>query len=498
MNGKTNASDITVNQIVNGVLIPLEPATDFKIGSGSGRAYFTWTDPVDKYTTPGDELVSQWEKSVVVRKKDSVPSNIDDGTVVLTETVRNQYQTNQYIDETVDDDTTYYYSVYPVTTTDLVSDSIGGVAVIPMGGEPGFKAILDNLFTISKHDYSLYSLCAGSNNSIAVIVEYNVRRDYTGKTHFIDLDLTHHDGTGINQDGDPAVGELKDYVIFNEAYFGSDNVPSDWTFAYNNDMSRISLPVHLYKTLGKSVTNPSKQVVMFAGSSGYQYSGHKYIQIVNNDLTVQTINEQLDQVHFRMSGTYVGSYYLYGNGKTSSSTTSYNDTTMYAFDNDYTRIINVDPMTLLGNSGWAYQVDAYGIFTSYQSKYFEAWDSNLTHIPYTSYAQQLNTILSDILEGSTVYDLSYGDVDRTMNYQYGNYAMLPFSTYTSSPAGISDLMCDIIMINPDMSITRRHLTDFSDNVADITYDPLTILDDMYIYYTSNSNTRTIGLFVLSI
>ena len=494
MNGKTNASDITINQVVNGVLIPLEPATDFQIGSGSGRAYFTWTDPVDKYANPGDELVSQWGKSVVVRKKDSAPSNIDDGTIVLTETIRNQYQTNQYIDETVDDDTTYYYSVYPVTTTDLVSDSTGGMAVIPMGGEPGFKTYITDLFASNEYRFTV-----GANDNCAIFFGNKGSGSIKiGYSFGLSLDLTiNHLSNNIltlsRSSHTTSVGELSNYAIFNDALC-SWSEEADFTYAYDKDMTRYELPTKMTQGLGRSVTSSTKNYVMFAGNSDSATTNNNDVEVIDNDLTLQNIgyvtNNSNDWTS-QLSGTYVGSYYLYGNG-CEKNHTSWVTPNMYAWDNDFTKIQNVEPMTINDLDGYGYQVNNYAIFTEHRSAYFETWDSDLTHTPYTSYAALIDSVGfegSDPDKNYIYYSLREGDCTTALNKQYGSYAMMPTSTMGHD---------DIIMLNGDLTIKRKSISDFTAGTYPMAGSPIVILKDMYIFMSSNSLTSTISILVLTI
>ena len=55
--------------------IPLEACTAFSASAGNAKVELTWTDPKDKYATPegdisdtGDQLVSEWDHTVLVRK----------------------------------------------------------------------------------------------------------------------------------------------------------------------------------------------------------------------------------------------------------------------------------------------------------------------------------------------------------------------------------------------------------------------------------------------
>ena len=501
MNGKTNASDITINQIVNGVLIPLEPATNFTIGSGSGRAYFSWTDPVDKYTTPGDELVSQWEKSVVIRKKDSAPSNIDDGTVVLTETVRNQYQTSQYVDESVEDDTTYYYSVYPVTTTNMVSDPAGGVAVIPMGGEPGFKTKVDNLFTVSTNrDGNAAYISGGSNDTVTVMQEYYPAYPglYISKLHAIDLDLSYHAlGEIENNDNNesPAVGEMDKYVILTEGYFTGDSNSTDharYTNAFDRDMVKNSLSPTLTGGLGIAVSSPDRSSVMFAGGTGFQQYGTNRAEVIHNTLTIQDIGAIKNTSHYgpySLAGTHVGNHYIYGYGEDNDDNYYYINTSMYVWNDDYTKISGVhDASEAYIHEGYAYQVDRYAIFWGGgYDEYFETWDSDLTFTPYTSYQATIDALRNQYQAYSAI---RYHKAGIPVNRQYGNYAMVPSGDTMSGT--------EMMMIDSDLSISIKKLDEFESGASN-TYDSvLAILDKMYILYNKNYRSGIVSLFVLTI
>lgn len=99
--------------------IPLDAPSSFAATAGNAQVELTWTDPKDKYATPegevsetGDQLVSEWDHTVLVRKTGSQPAGPDDGTVVVSSSVRNQYQTAPYTDTGLTNDTLYYYGVF--------------------------------------------------------------------------------------------------------------------------------------------------------------------------------------------------------------------------------------------------------------------------------------------------------------------------------------------------------------------------------------------------
>ena len=117
MNGRTNSSGSSVNDLQ----IPLDPCTNLECVAGNAQVKLTWTDPLNKYATPEgevaedpDQLVSVWHHTVVIRKVGSAPVGIDDGIVVVSSEVKNQYQSTAYIDSGLVNDTTYYYGVFAI------------------------------------------------------------------------------------------------------------------------------------------------------------------------------------------------------------------------------------------------------------------------------------------------------------------------------------------------------------------------------------------------
>jgi len=78
-----------------------------------------WRDP-DDLVVDG-VTISRWKKTVVVRKQGSYPTSPEDGTVVVTNTVRNQYATSAYTDTTSDSTITWYYQFFPYSVEDMIT-----------------------------------------------------------------------------------------------------------------------------------------------------------------------------------------------------------------------------------------------------------------------------------------------------------------------------------------------------------------------------------------
>lgn len=137
--------------------IPLDAPTSFSATAGNAQVELTWTDPLDKYATPegevsetGDQLVSVWDHTVLVRKTGSQPAGPNDGTVVVSSSVRNQYQSTGYTDTGLTNDTTYYYGVFAYNKDGVASEG-AFVSAMPMAGMPLSELVEGTLITINEN-----------------------------------------------------------------------------------------------------------------------------------------------------------------------------------------------------------------------------------------------------------------------------------------------------------------------------------------------------------
>ena len=127
MNGRTNSNGVGTDTLQ----VPLDPPVNLTATAGNAEVSLTWEDPVDKYATPEGEtaqdpqqLVSEWDYTVVVRKVGSQPNDPNDGTVVTKSSIRNQYQISPYEDTGLINDTVYFYGVFAVNKDGVASNGV--------------------------------------------------------------------------------------------------------------------------------------------------------------------------------------------------------------------------------------------------------------------------------------------------------------------------------------------------------------------------------------
>lgn len=129
MNGRTNVTNSGNN--IDIMEVPLDPVTNFVTEEGTGKVLLSWTDPLDKYATPEgataqdpQQLVSVWSHTLIVRKEGSDPVDENDGVVVLSSSLRNQYSSTQYIDSNVENGIEYHYGAFAINEDGIASDGV--------------------------------------------------------------------------------------------------------------------------------------------------------------------------------------------------------------------------------------------------------------------------------------------------------------------------------------------------------------------------------------
>ena len=98
----------------------LADVTDAAATAASKQVSLKWSDP-DHVELNGASL-ARWAGTLVVRKAGSAPADKDDGTVILTNTVKDQYKTTAYVDSGLTNGTTYYYRFFPFSKDNVYTD----------------------------------------------------------------------------------------------------------------------------------------------------------------------------------------------------------------------------------------------------------------------------------------------------------------------------------------------------------------------------------------
>lgn len=388
MNGRTNSSDVTIQEINYGALIPLEAPTNLTLTPLNARVDITWTDPVDKVASPGGEDVALWDRTVIVRKAGSAPTGPDDGELIYTETTRNQHQYDVYSDtNNVVNNTVYYYAVYAYTQLDMVSDPVVS-SCKPIAGTPVFLKSLNSIPEDNdrKRDYG------GSFYNYAVYAggwyyQYRECHQYDDVTCYNEQ-LTSQWVTPISEGRDriryahtTSNLVLAGGCIVNNDVSGSGNA-TDSTDVYNLELTHQTGPVLSNRLMNGGAASFRGNAIFAGGiqSDGVDGSGnyHTTVDSFNDSLTKQNL-ANISGRYFEFASSASDDFAIFAGGKlsTRSSTIS---STVEAYDQSLTKSTAT---SLSGPAAYftGDSLNGLNIFCPhYQSKLVEAYDSSLSKI----------------------------------------------------------------------------------------------------------------------
>lgn len=303
MNGRTNSTK-DGDTIINGTLIPLEPPTNLEFVPRNQAVRITWEDPLDKYTTPGDDLVTAWDHTLLIRKEGSAPLSPTDGVKVLKETTRNQYIENYYTDENLTNGITYYYALYAYGTNNTVSDptisSVEARTGVPVYYKQlaGLSANLSETATATVADKYIF---AGGHINVATVGESIV--------NIFDGNLTRFTSNLTDVARSMAGVSLTDYAVFGS---GSRTSNNDNYYMYSFDESGVCNQLYSFEgPYGSGTTGVS------IGSHGFfEGSDDDRGTAISNDLVITAI-DGIYSTHDNISkpaGSSIGGYAIFAGG----------------------------------------------------------------------------------------------------------------------------------------------------------------------------------------
>lgn len=111
----------------NPSLVKLDSCTNVQISAAMGSVTVTWDDPDATKTVDGN--TATWAKTVLVYKQGSVaPNSLEDGTIAVTETTRNQYASVGYEVTGLTDGKQYTFALFAISTDETSSDAVFATA----------------------------------------------------------------------------------------------------------------------------------------------------------------------------------------------------------------------------------------------------------------------------------------------------------------------------------------------------------------------------------
>lgn len=102
------------DSVVEMLMYQVGHATAYAVLQNDTQLSFTWTDPTD-FITDGGVTAAHWGKTRLIMKTGGFPENESDGTVLVDNTIRDQYRENAFVwDAGVTSN--YYFALFTCTT----------------------------------------------------------------------------------------------------------------------------------------------------------------------------------------------------------------------------------------------------------------------------------------------------------------------------------------------------------------------------------------------
>ena len=431
-----------------GIRIPLEAPTSLNLAAQDQKILITWTDPVDKVANPGGEMVAEWNYSIVVRNTERVPVSAKDGIEIVRTTSRNQYQSTSYTDNLyIENNVTYYYAVFAVTTIGVPSEPATGSAE-PTAATPEYQ----QLVTLLNDHYGGSALTASENHAI-ILGGNDYGSDYCMAVEAINESLTvsvignlSYDFDTMNED--PSTGKFNGYGIF--AGGGNIGTPKEGNniYAYSPSLTRHNYYLQNLAGTGIGVGN-SKSYLIFAGCSSRDYAGggiqdYQCAAAFNSSFTQQSLSGILIDGYSGMRGATAGEYAVFAGGERDGYSTDYES---FAFNDSLTKV----GLTVTVG-GWEMNVGAasVGIYAlyggggsqKYESSAVYAFNDTLTRLSAPSLSAGKEDVIGATAPGFAlmVGGYAYNDINKGLGVDCydGSLTKVPIENLPSNPVSSTD------------------------------------------------------------
>ncbi len=100
---------------------PVGNVTNASIYYLNSKVYIKFSDPNN--TVENNITLSTWYSTIIVRKENSIPTNIKDGDIILENITKDKYKETDFIDTNIEINRTYYYRFYTMSTDKIYNNS---------------------------------------------------------------------------------------------------------------------------------------------------------------------------------------------------------------------------------------------------------------------------------------------------------------------------------------------------------------------------------------
>ena len=246
------------------------PATNLTAKGKNAKVELKWTDPNDR-VVEGTNV--GWSYTRIVRKTGSYPTGPNDGTVVVQNSTKNQYQSTPYVDTGVVNNTTYYYAAYAFSDYGIPAETAPRATAKPVP----YRVMT---LKINESDSNPLTMCSYADDAIDM----------------------------PSGNSSSAVNEWKDFFKYKPCIVQSGNVlgylnPNDWTKFENGQSSGLTASM-----IDSGNFDTSKDVMIEFPRLGINIS--KNGSIITIKMTDEPDNPNFIYDSYRWNGTMYDHLYI--------------------------------------------------------------------------------------------------------------------------------------------------------------------------------------------
>ena len=227
----------------------------------NGSVSLRWSDPDN--IVSGNQTLSTWSSTILVRKEGSAPKSPTDGTVVITNTTKNKYKDTDLVDSGLTNGKTYYYRFFTVNTDKVYNTDSSMIYTIKVSQ---LNSILKNN-TWEQINTASESGIASSIWKVGDEIDLTLSGTFNETVTLQILDFNHFD----KSDGSGKAGIVfgMKHLMKNYQQMNSYNTNSG---GWNDSAMRNTVMQNIYKSIPSNLQKVIKEVNTYANQGGYSES----------------------------------------------------------------------------------------------------------------------------------------------------------------------------------------------------------------------------------
>lgn len=181
----------------NSKYIPCGKVTNVNHRNADTKCYITWNDGEDLIID--GTRISSWNNTVLVRKENSMPNSISDGSVILKNTIKDKYKNEYFIDSGLSQNTYYYYRFFTIDNNKICNNALVGFKIYTSDKLANADPVLENnswgtINAVSSAGLARYIWKIGDEKKIHMESGYNGYADVEDAYYTMQIwDFDHYD-----------------------------------------------------------------------------------------------------------------------------------------------------------------------------------------------------------------------------------------------------------------------------------------------------------------